>query len=278
MASGWKNLNTGPRRTGFNGPSVASRAISRAGGHEPSHYTRGPQYARTMRSNMSIASRAPARFGEILPRSLFEPGIIIRAMHFEQSYDGRPVDETSLIETEKHGPITAKFRFMIVVACLAESYIAVPLFTYGKTGLAKRRDKEEHISIRDHRALKNDGFENLSCHNPLITEHFVEDVNVLDPLSVAYFTYSVARCYDKVSRYQGHLTSDSTEHLLKLRRRFMDEAEVGYTTLQRRKEREQRGHDLRHKPTKSVMSCASTSTVRTVTASSSRQSHPRAIA
>lgn len=110
---------------------------------------------------------------------------------------------------------------MIVVACHASHYIAVPLFTYNGTGLANKRNKAEYISVQDHR---NTGpFQELSSHGRLKTKYLGEDVYRFDVKSTAHFTYPLSRKYDLPVVVEGYIEESGTKLLARLVRQYINE-------------------------------------------------------
>ncbi|KAL8644026.1 MAG: hypothetical protein Q9226_007978 [Calogaya cf. arnoldii] len=84
------------------------------------------------------------------PKEFFRPGIVFRAVLHDQDYTATSSDsEITVPDTNRtpsiYGPIFTKVRHMIVLALYEEHYIAIPLFTHNKTGLAGKVKKDEYV-------------------------------------------------------------------------------------------------------------------------------------
>lgn len=114
-------------------------------------------------------------------------------------------------------PIYTEIRFMIVVALFHDHYLAIPLYTHGGNGLARKQNKWEYASIQDYReprSLQEGGF-------LLHTEFLKPDCKHLLPKSVAHITYPVSRKYILPVAPQGHLRQDSIDDLVKAFTQYM---------------------------------------------------------
>ena len=103
---------------------------------------------------------------------------------------------------------------MIVVACYAKHYYAIPLFTHNGRGLANKK-ADEYISVRDHRD-RTPGFQELSEHGYLTTAHLNDGIRLFDRKSTAHITYPVSRKYDLQVYYEGELETKATNLLVEL--------------------------------------------------------------
>ena len=106
---------------------------------------------------------------------------------------------------------------MIVVALFHDHYLAIPLYTHGGNGLARKENKWEYASIEDYReprSLQEGGF-------LLHTEFLKPDCKHLLPKSVAHIAYPVSRKYTLPVAPQGHLRQDSVVDLVKAFGQYM---------------------------------------------------------
>ena len=106
---------------------------------------------------------------------------------------------------------------MIVVALFYDHYLAIPLYTHGGNGLARKENKWEYASIEDYReprSLQEGGF-------LLHTEFLKPDCKHLLPKSVAHIAYPVSRKYTLPVAPQGHLRQDSIVDLVKAFAQYM---------------------------------------------------------
>ena len=162
-------------------------------------------------------------------RDFFKPGLIIRAALHEEDFKaansimtaGNTVMTTGVTNdcTPKDGSgntrnIYSKNRKMIVVACYARHYIALPLFTHNGRGLENKRE-EEYISVRDHRD-RSPGFKELSMHGSLTTEYIHQGIRFFDRKSTAHITYPLSRKYDLAIIHEGNLEPAAIAHLVNL--------------------------------------------------------------
>lgn len=110
-------------------------------------YGQGDKYAPCGGGNASNRSTTVAdasSYRRVLPRRLFQRGLIIRGPLHEQDYQGAAEQSTFTVADKnvtdsRFGPIYTKVRKMIVVECYADHYIAVPCFTHNGHGLTKVR-------------------------------------------------------------------------------------------------------------------------------------------
>ncbi len=114
-------------------------------------------------------------------------------------------------------PIYTEVRFMIVVALFHDHYLAIPLYTHGGNGLARKDNKWEYASIEDYRGQR-------SLHEAeylLHTEYLKPDCKHLLPNSVAHIAYPVSRKYTLPVAPQGRLTKESKVDLVQLFGQYM---------------------------------------------------------
>ena len=143
-------------------------------------------------------------------REDFQVGTIIRAPLHEQdsanTYPGDPCLTESI-----HGKIFTKKRKMIVVALYHYHYLAVPLYSHSGSGLERKPNKDEYVSVRDHRS--DQPFQPQSRHTPLLTGVLRKEVDRYYPTSVAHVTFPQSRDYRAECIIEGRLDSTSTQRL-----------------------------------------------------------------
>ena len=110
------------------------------------------------------------------------------------------------------GPIYSENRFLIVVHNRpGDHYYAVPVYSHKGSGLAKKRFKNEYVSVADGRYPGH--VQQQSEHRP-ITAELKSGVDELLPMSAAYASYAVPRKYGLPVAYQGKLDKESTRRLV----------------------------------------------------------------
>lgn len=112
------------------------------------------------------------------------------------------------------GPIYSEDRFFIVVSLCKVTYYAIPLYTHEKKGLANITEKEDWISVQDHR--NPDSCRQQSEHVPLCTTTMNSDVRILNPVTAAWLPYAVPIRYSVPVAYQGRLDPPSTKRVRSL--------------------------------------------------------------
>ena len=173
-----------------------------------------------------------AGFREYAPflKSEFQIGTIIRRNVHEPDYMGPAVpaftpgshaSQTSTLVSKggkgsrEHrsdgdfGPIYSEDRYFIVVSLCNVTYYAIPLYTHDKKGLANIAEKEDWVSIQDHRKL--DSCQQQSAHVPLRTRIMNPDAKILDPLTAAWLPYAIPIRYSVPVAYQGRLDEESAK-------------------------------------------------------------------
>lgn len=157
-----------------------------------------------------------------LSKETFKPGTIFRALVHEESLDrasGSSINPTDRSVTEsRFGPISSKWRKMVVIGAYQDHYVSVPMYTHNGRGLSRKAKPEEYVSVRDHRQAGP--FTALSKHRPLVTKLIESWVGFYDPVSTLHFTYSVSRGYILPVAYEGFLEPDSTKMLVDLVREY----------------------------------------------------------
>lgn len=114
-------------------------------------------------------------------------------------------------------PIYTEVRFMIIVALFYDHYLAIPLYTHGGKGLARKDNKWEYASIEDYREPRSFREAELLLH----TEYLKPDCKHLLPNSVAHVAYPVSRKYTLPVAPQGRLRGDSTATLVDIFGQYM---------------------------------------------------------
>ena len=118
---------------------------------------------------------------------------------------------------ELPSPIIYKARKMIVVAQFSRHYIALPVFTHNGNGLLWKTNKDDYVSILDHRLDPvAAGFVPQSRHKPLKTCEMDTTVRHISIMSFAQLSFPVSRHYDLKVVLEGRLDKQSTEHLINL--------------------------------------------------------------
>ena len=204
-------------------PSAA--AVSRASAYTSKDWraSTGPSFNRQNQSDPRTKRHAEEM---VFPASFYRPGVIIRAPLHEQDYmtanSTVTVPDNRSITPSEFGNIHTKYRKMIVVACFAKHYIAVPLFTHNGRGLVNKK-ANEYVSIRDHRN-ESRTFRALSQYKPLTTEHMNDGTRILDVLTTAHITYPHSKHYACKVVHEGHLDTGSINHLVTLFNTFAPKA------------------------------------------------------
>ena len=114
-------------------------------------------------------------------------------------------------------PIYTEVRFMIIIALFYDHYLAIPLYTHGGKGLARKDNKWEYASIEDYREPRS----LQEARFLLQTEYLKPDCKYLLPNSVAHIVYPVSRKYTLPVAPQGRLTKDSKTALVQVFGRYM---------------------------------------------------------
>ena len=161
----------------------------------------------------------------------FQPGVIIRAPIHEEDYQRTPRprepvsitrnspknNRSSHISHTSFGAVYSENRLFIVVEQFKSHYLAIPLFTYQGTGLRdNEHDAAEYASIEDHRYP---GSSNRMGKYLLTTGELKPTVKPFKRESVAHWTYPVSRKYSLHVAYQGRLTQDDTDLLVRMFKR-----------------------------------------------------------
>lgn len=157
----------------------------------------------------------------------FKVGTIIRAPVHEEDTNRTPqfphgtsrMSEYQASRIRSHvshkpqGPVWSESRFLIVVECFGSHYMAIPLFTYEGTGLLHKPDRNEYVSIQDHRYP---GTSKGEAPHTLLTAYLAPSVKPMKSTSVAHLTAPISRKYKLHVKYQGRLNAKATATLVEL--------------------------------------------------------------
>ncbi|KAF6228092.1 hypothetical protein HO133_007820 [Letharia lupina] len=175
-----------------------------------------------------------AGFREYAPflKSEFKIGTIVRRNVHEPDYMGPAVQafapgsqasQTSTLvgkgargsrehrSTGDFGPIYSEDRYFIVVSLCKMTYYAIPLYTHEKKGLANIAEKEDWVSVQDHR--NPDSCRQQSEHLPLRTTIMAPEAKILNPVSAAWLPYAIPIRYSVPVAYQGRLDQASAKRV-----------------------------------------------------------------
>lgn len=189
------------------------------GSHGPNAHVARPRFV-TMKDSDSTQYYEFAQ-GE------FKVGTIIRAPVHEEDTNRTPqfphatsrMSEYQASRIRSHvshtpqGPVWSESRFLIVVECFGSHYMAVPLFTYEGTGLLHKPDRNEYVSIQDHRYP---GTSKGEAPHTLLTAYLAPCVKPMKSTSVAHLTAPISRKYRLHVKYQGRLNAKATATLVEL--------------------------------------------------------------
>lgn len=173
-------------------------------------------YAPFLKSEFSIGTivrrnvHEPDYMGPAVPA--FEPGSQASQTSTLIGKGGRGFKEHR--STGDFGPIYSEDRYFIVVSLCKITYYAIPLYTHDKKGLANIAEKEDWVSVQDHR--KPDMCQQQSEHLPLRTTVMNPDARILNPLSAAWLPYAVPIRYSVPVAYQGKLDHESSKRVRNL--------------------------------------------------------------
>ncbi len=195
------------------------------------------EYSVTYKRMTNQVPMEQAGFREYAPflKSEFSIGTIIRRNVHEPDYKGpavpafAPGSQASQTSTlvgkggksgREHrsngdfGPIYSEDRYFIVVSLCKVTYYAIPLYTHERKGLAHIAEKEDWISVQDHR--KPDICQQQSEHVPLCTTVMNPEAKILDPVTTAWLPYAIPIRYSVPVAYQGKLNQASAKRVRNL--------------------------------------------------------------
>lgn len=215
MASAKSKVSKHPPRSDRSYPKPASSEYSvsykRTHDQPPMEQAGFRQYAPFTREEFKI--------GAIVRRNVHEPDF--KGPALPAFAPGSQASQTSTLVSQggkgskEHrsagdfGPIYSEDRIFIVVSLCKLTYYALPLYTHDQKGLAHIAEKEDWVSVQDHR--KPDSWRQHSAHTPLRTIVMNPDAKILDPLSTAWLPYAVPIRYSVPVAYQGRLDDASAK-------------------------------------------------------------------
>lgn len=174
------------------------------------------EYAPFLKSEFKVGTivrrnvHEPDYMGPAVPA--FAPGSHASQTSTLVGKDGRGYREHR--SNSDFGPIYSEDRFFIVVSLCKVTYYAIPLYTHEKKGLANITEKEDWISVQDHR--NPDSCRQQSEHAPLCTSIMNPDARILNPVTAAWLPYAVPIRYSVPVAYQGRLDPPSTKRVRSL--------------------------------------------------------------
>ncbi|KAL7268292.1 hypothetical protein RUND412_009093 [Rhizina undulata] len=115
----------------------------------------------------------------------------------------------------KYGLVFFKNRPVIVVGKSKEHFVCLPCFTFNGHGLANKQNKEDYVSVFDHR--RHSGSEQQSSHLPLVTAKMWSP-DYFSKKSTVHLSYPWSVPYGLKLREEGQLDAESTERLRRLYR------------------------------------------------------------
>ncbi len=229
LSANRSNINLANKRNSRFGASPPSVAASyRADVYELPH--KAPSM---FRNSVMGSMRGPPDLRSTriqkLSKSLFKPGMIVRAAVHEPDLHGTAGGSAMTLAdrytTEsRFGTIHSKYRKMIVIALYETHYLAIPLYTHNGNGVAHKSKPDEYISVRDHRSPGP--FSIQTVHGELVTDQVNAGIHPYDPNSLAHITYPVARKYDLPLIVEGQLGKRSAKHLWSLYDDFVQASKI----------------------------------------------------
>ena len=197
-------------------PANAQRSTAQMGrSAAPSLLPSHAGTSRAPRSNYNYSTSRVSQNWMQHPKDAFQVGTIITAPLHEQDDDNKIVDPNDPHVTSSwHGPIYTKVRKMVIVARYARHYVALPLYTHQGVGVTHRPDKNDFVSVKDHRSQVK--VNQQSDHRPLVTQRLKDGVELYLPESAVHLTYPHARKYIKPCEIEGYLDDLSVDRLIEL--------------------------------------------------------------
>ena len=196
--------------------SVYSVSYKRAPNQTPMEQAGFREYAPFLRSEFKI--------GTIIRRNVHEPDYMGPAV--PDFAPGSQASQTSTLVskggkgfkehryTGDFGPIYSEDRYFIVVSLCKLTYYAIPCYTHEKKGLTNIAEKEDWISVKDHRSPKS--CQQQSEHVPLCTGMMAPDAHILNAKTTAWLPYAIPIRYSVPVAYQGKLDQASAERVRSL--------------------------------------------------------------
>jgi hypothetical protein len=158
------------------------------------------------------------------PRRRWKAGVVFSGVLHEPDCDKKTTRKIDMNRSETiHGPVYSKHRKFVVIACFEYHFLALPIYTHSGTGLSKKTNREEFISVRDADAGPNIKPAE-SSYNVLIsqrTEALRNDPgsskwNIMSNETSVWLTHPVCHKYRSTCSIIGALQEKSTRYLLKV--------------------------------------------------------------
>ena len=182
---------------------------------------------------------ADSRDYHTFPKDDFKRGMIFRAPLHEEDYNAAAYSTPSHLsvaasdmstaagsaKTHKHitpwGTIYSDVRYMVVVVKGADTYIALPFFTHAGNGIAHKEEKDEYVSVQDHREPSKCVLQGeVDMVRTLELKHHVK---ILHEFTTVHLGTSVSRKYRLPIKHQGRLTDKDTDRLVSLFKAWITE-------------------------------------------------------
>ncbi len=186
------NMNGGGSRA----PSAVSH-LRNGGGHRAPSAT-----SQLKQSALPVSERDPELYeielneGTRVNKDSFRPGLIFRTVHHEPQADLNATKGTKGRTESKYGPISTKYRKMIVIGIYEDHCVCVPMYTHNGDGLEHKLKPDEFVSIRDPRTgVSTEDFHKESKHKPIIAGKMYPDTELYSSRAVVHFTYPVSFRY-----------------------------------------------------------------------------------
>jgi Family of unknown function (DUF6590) len=87
-------------------------------------------------------------FGVFAPEEL-QPGTIFGKAHHEPYSKHRRFGSTPNLTPTKFGDVHSKYRKFVVISRHKSNVVALPVYTYQGTGLSRKHNKDEYVTIRE---------------------------------------------------------------------------------------------------------------------------------
>lgn len=155
---------------------------------------------------------APPRL--VHPPSDLKPGTIIRGQFYaEYTPSSYETPDKDCYET-RWGKVYGKERHMVIVNRFTDHYVALPVFSHRGTGTANKKNRNEFVTIHDHRHTKP--VNPQSEHKPLFTGSMDKGIYLFRRLSVVHITGPMCKNFLHPVVREGELTPESTAALIQL--------------------------------------------------------------
>lgn len=155
--------------------------------------------------------------GACLNRSSFKVGLIFRTVVHEALMD-KHIEKGAKGRTESdYGPISTKFRKMIVISLHEDHCICLPIYTHNGEGCENKTKRDEFVSIRDTRSnVSAEDFQAETKHDPMITGDMIAGTEIYSSKAVIHITYPICHRYSSRLILEGELHRLYTPKLKRL--------------------------------------------------------------